>query len=249
MPGFPSCFLDRADMCSPYNNVRRYFRSIQKNPGHVGLTATAHLDTSTADVALAIDVISDADLSADGMRLQAVLLEDSIHGRQYNGFAGGQSGWFYGWEQLEQYVEINFDDVARGVYPSFYGQPVTTTMWSAMQHYTQEMHFTLPATVADVSNLHVVAILLNTEGHIVNAYDAPVHTETSAISAADCHRSIALQGQDVVADAGTILNVSDAQGRLLRRSAIGRLSLRGLKGLVVVEARQGNKTETLKIIL
>lgn len=238
MPGFPYCFIDRRDGCSPYQNVRRYFKSIQKEPGHLGLEGQAFFNADSTTIAVAASVISDATLPAPAFKWEAVLLEDSIPGLQCNAFADGASGWFYGWETLPRYAPVNFDDVPRGIYPSFEGMPfLEGEELEAMKTYTAQYAFPVPLNTIDKRRLHVVLLLLHEDGTMANACNVYPVGETVGMES-HMARSAAISTM-----------VYDLQGRLLR-SAYGReVSLEGLSGVVIVKTCKGGQVKTIKRIL
>ena len=234
MPGFPDCFLDRIDDCSPYNNVRRYFKSIQKEPGLLGLTGSLAFNADSTMLTLTARAIASASLMSSqpsvlqALRLSAVLLEDSIPGRQYNGFSGGSSGWFYGWESLPRDVEMNYDDVARGVYPSFEGTPFCEGVaWEPDTTYVQELSFEVPASVLGKKNLHVVALLTKDDGTIANACNVFPSSLPSSLSPLTTTHSC------------SPVIVYDLHGRELHRGASIDAALQGVSGLVIIRTGDG----------
>ena len=206
----------------------------------MGLTGTLTFSADSTALTLTANAIADASAVAtqqamlSTLHLSAVLLEDSIPGSQYNGFAGGSSGWFYGWELLPQHVNMNYDDVARGIYPSFQGTPFCEgTIWSEGTIYSQTLTISLPASVSNKRNLHVVALLVKDDGTIANA----CNVFPSAVSN-NVPLPISTPTHPVI--------VYDLNGRELGRGANTDAALQGVKGLAIVRTGDGRIKKVVK---
>ena len=236
--GFPTVFSNRMDdytMTQPYGMVRRVARAIQAVAGTIGLEGKAQFNADSTAIDVTTALVSAEDIASPEYNISFVLLEDSIDGQQYNGYAGGSSGSFLGWENLPQFVNIKYDDVARGVYNSFSGKPYTANAIAAGEAvpYSYSMDLT-KCPVSDKRNLHVVALLLNTDGSIVNA----VNIYPTAGSATAIHQIVAKESSP----AGP-LQVYTADGHQVgtftSRSALMGSSLKGL--LIVKTANNVSK--------
>lgn len=136
------------------------------------------------------DVNCDADLSANGFNLRAVvkpivdidnarysvvfvMTEDHISAMQSNYYAGGGSGVMGGYEKLGSSVKVDFLDVARYIWPlnnpeSEPAAQLPTTM-EAGQSYVVE-HSPSKVTYTNIDNLNCIAIVIDNEtGQVVNA--------------------------------------------------------------------------------
>ena len=196
MPGFPDCFLNRTYECNPYGTARRFFQQLQERPGTLGLEMSAKFASDSTAILLRARMISETPVTAPDYRISFVLLEDSIPGKQLNGYYGSK-GEFFGWEKLPEYVDMNFDDVARGVYNGFNGGLFTNTSMAAGEYRDYDYTLALPAKrIRNKNRLHVVAILLDTDGKVLNCVDAHPAGIVDAIDAASINQS---------ADSGVVL--------------------------------------------
>lgn len=171
--GFPTVYSNRTGYYTtsqPYGNVRRAVRMIEASAGTTGLSGEAHFNADSTALEVATSFVSASDIASPDYKIAFVLLEDSIDGSQYNGYSGGSSGSFLGWESLPQYVSMKYDDVARGVYNTFEGQPLVSGAITAgvPVAYTYSLDLT-KCPVNDARYIHVVPMVLNSNGEIVNA--------------------------------------------------------------------------------
>ena len=154
-------------------------------------------------------------------RLAFVILEDNLPAVQTNYYSGGAYGPMGGFEDQPGFVYVDLQDVARDI-KNYSGlvNSVPTTI-KAGEYYEYTYTFKLPATLQDLSNVSVVALLQNVDGtEIVNADKCTTLLEANdqAIEAIEADEAAAirynLQGQRVRSSAG--LTISNGQKMLVK---------------------------------
>ncbi len=153
----------------------RFWDRIQKVP------AAAIYSHATVDDNNTLKIVSQADFLQDATqeyRLSVILTEDGVTGTtsgfaQSNAYAGGGNGVMGGYENLPSTVpasQMVYDHVARALISPFEGAenslPAAATNGASydfvMPEYTIPEHF-------DKEKLHIVTLLLNADGEVVNA--------------------------------------------------------------------------------
>ena len=111
------------------------------------------------------------------------MTEDSVTGySQTNYYANTPNQPFYGWESKDGHTtDCYFNDLARGIYSNYYGDPCSPATISAETVYDYSYTLPLPPTVIDKRQVNVVGLLIDHKtGYIVNAFsakpEAPVAT-------------------------------------------------------------------------
>jgi hypothetical protein len=140
-----------------------------------------------------------------------VILEDKLPITQSNYYSGGGNGAMGGFEDLPRSAEIEIDDVARAIYPSFAGsRELVPSQITRGETYTIEYEAVLP-TIADGNNVWAAVLLINrASGEIVQA------AKVSSIE------GLATGIQQVSRDAETgIETIFDLQGRRIDSNATG----------------------------
>ena len=140
-----------------------------------------------------------------------VVLEDKLPITQANYYSGGGNGAMGGFEDLPRSAEIEIDDVARAIYPSFAGSStLVPSQITRGEVYNIEYEAALP-TIADGNNVWAVVLLMNrATGEIVQA------AKVTSIE------GLATGIQQVSRDAETgIETVFDLQGRRIDSNATG----------------------------
>lgn len=206
-------------------------------------------------------------LQAD-YRLALVMTEDRVTDEscyQANAYAG-QAEVLGGFENLPAVISpYTFNEVARAIFNHWKGvEGSVPAVIEAGETYVFPCEFDLPATVRNVDDTYVVALLIDQRtGEVANAAMKPLgdpangirpaSTGGGALSYDAASRTVRLS------DAGSrpaTFTLHDAAGRLLfSRSARpqgGTVSCdlaRMGKGLYVVRARQGDDVRSLKILI
>lgn len=154
-------------------------------------------------------------------RLAFVIMEDNLPAVQTNYYAGGEYGPMGGYEEMGRYIQVELQDVAREI-KNYSGlvNSIPTTI-KAGEYYEYTYNYKLPATLADLSNVSVVALLQNVEGtEIINADKCTTLLEAGdeAIEAIEADEAATirynLQGQRIASPAG--LTISKGQKMLMK---------------------------------
>lgn len=145
-----------------------------------------------------------------------VILEDSLPISQQNYYAGGSYGAMGGFESMGSPCNINIDDVARGIYPSVYGQSgVIPSNVVRGEVYSYDYQFTMPA-IAHGDKVWAVVLLIDnkTKG---------IHQAAKCTSIGGLASGI----QQVAAPNSADAVIYDLQGRCQTSSARGLLIRNG----------------------
>ena len=168
---WPSVNVDRTLMRKTVSPelFEEYYLQQRANPS----LAQLNLAAAWTDDSLGVDLTTNVDFGYTGsgvFNVAYILVEDSVTGyKQKNAYAGGSEGEMGGFELMDNVVDIPLDDVARGIYPSYFGEQLTETVstTSPIQH---KYHLDLPSTLQRTDHLSVVALLLDAmTGEVVNA--------------------------------------------------------------------------------
>ena len=235
--GYPDAYMDRLTHVSePWGNVRRIYSYIQKQAGTVGLWLTARFNADSTALLLNTTVATAQNMAVPSYKVSYVLLEDSLPGTQTNGFSGGSSGAFNGWENLPNQVDVIYNDVARAVYNTVEGATFTTSPLVARQKHTEQFTLPLiPGTYANKRNLRVVALLINSDGTLANGAVAGITNTTTGIGTVNAK----LQGNGHTA----VYTVNGAKVATASASDVNHLLLPA--GVYIV--KQGNQAKKIVI--
>ncbi len=170
---FPSCIVNRnARYCiDPNFSDMEYVHLKLRNKVPVRIDArmfVADADTSKVTIRTQTEFGGATDVS---YRIAYVVLENGVGPYiQANYYAGGSTP-MGGFEKMGNYVSLEFNDVARGIYGGFKGLSGSVPDDIKVgQVYTGDYSITLPRSVARKSNVQVVALLISqATGEIVNA--------------------------------------------------------------------------------
>ena len=170
--GAPSCTVNRRLKGDPYYDIVSIYQMETRAENHVACWMSAQWNAEGTAIDLTLTAITDVDM--DNAQLQAafILLEDSITGYyQTNYYANDPGTEFYGWESRPQYVmDLVYDDIARGCFPSFDGMSLAQGRVNAGQEYSVEYSLPIPPAVINPRQLHVVGIVIDHRtGFIQNA--------------------------------------------------------------------------------
>ena len=171
LPTYPSCDLNREErgLSVDSSSFESYYQfgKMQKALGETTITATELTQEGK------LKVKTDTEFCYTGTHdynIAVVLVEDSVAGYyQANYYSGGENGAMGGFENMPNPVSIIFQDVARGIYPSYDGETITTNVTQG-DIYTHECLVDFPIGIQHKSNLSIVALLIDAEtGIIINA--------------------------------------------------------------------------------
>lgn len=184
-PGAPACKVNRRLSGDPYLDIRNLYRMETSTENHVALTCTAQWNADSTRLSVTAEIFTDADMATASYAMAYIVVEDSITGYYQNNYYAGDATPFYGWENKASYTDdVVFHDVARGIFPSVDGISAFEGKLTALQAYTHQLEFDLPAQVANPANIHVVCIVIDTHsGYIVNGHNVWPTAHPAAIHA------------------------------------------------------------------
>lgn len=154
----------------------RFFNRIQMAPPAL-LQSAAEYDAATGSLTVTSEAVAEQPISGS-YRLAVILVEDGVTGTsngyaQANYYAGGGAGPMAGYENLPGTVpasQMVYDHVGRTLIGTFNGASGSMPASMAAGERTTWVFdtYTIPVEY-NVDNMHVVTVLLNAQGHIVNA--------------------------------------------------------------------------------
>lgn len=166
--GFPSCLINRDGKI--YDPSPTQFENFVRNMNPIadlGISLKAEYAEETGLLTINSTVTPMFSGDAD-LRIVYVVVEDQLPISQKNYYAGGGSGEMGGFENMGSTVNIDVDDIVRGVYPDPKGvaEALPTSVVKGTE-YTHTAEFALP-TIADAVNVSVVAFVIdNKQGGII----------------------------------------------------------------------------------
>jgi hypothetical protein len=246
--GYPECFVNRKDLCQDvFGSLENYYKLYMGQRGHFGLTMTGTYNTDSTQVDLDARMISDALLQKPGYYMSFVVLEDSVTGyKQMNGYAGGSSGSFFGWENKPTYVTFAYNDVARWISNTFDGQLCTPETMAAGQPYDFKYTLAMPTTVQRKRKVHIVGVVIDhATGYVVNAINVvPAGSDVEAVGTLHSGKvCISRTGETLrivcPQDTQSRVEVFSVDGRLIKedvaRGGMLEMSTTGLHGLYMMK--------------
>lgn len=244
--GAPNCIVDRKITGDPFYDISKLYNSEINTDATAALDLTASWNEDSTSISVNTSFFSAADIDAADWNMAFTLTEDSVTGyAQANYYAGGGSGEFYGWESKDSYTtDFAFNDLARGIFSNSNGDACHRGALKAMEKQSYTYTFSIPPTVENKKQLHVVGILLDTvTGFVINAAQAvPTNDNPSGIlsTSADFDSYAGCQ-YEVFNQAGVSLGYGFISSSL---SEIKTLQ----KGLSIVKLKKANQVKTIKII-
>lgn len=200
---FPGCTVDRvSDMKGisvSTDDFERYYTTEITRGTYADFTLSAYLDDNRVEAVTSAE-FSFNNASVD-LRMIYVLLEDGVTGySQNNSYSGGAYGKMGGFENMPQVVtNLEFNDVARAVYPSFLGESGSfATSIVKGQTYSDKLSEELPSSIKNVDRLTLVAMLVDgATGEVVQAHKTPLRDLNAIYSpnASDSRSLYDLQGR------------------------------------------------------
>lgn len=157
--GFPGCVINRGKEELPRMPELEYKYQAMPNVADAGIELVA----SAEDGKITFETRTRfyRDIRNTDYRMVFVVVENKLPIRQTNYYAGGARGPMGGFEELESPCDIEVDDVARGIYPSYDGVkggfPADVKKGTT---YYYRVRTDLPA-YKKKENLEVVAMLLD----------------------------------------------------------------------------------------
>ena len=209
--GYPSCFVNRDGVQRNPNPLKLKELMDTSFPPYSDINVAVEGTYKDKSVDVTASVTPLVDIPSANYRVVFVIIEDGIHGVQYNYYYDGKSGEMGGFEKLPANVEMDFVDVARGAWPNPAGTGDSSVQLPAKltggQTEKVDYHISLRNTeVQNVSKCHIIALVIDGKtGAISNAAEnwlCPVGIGTvirdNRQQTADCgQRAYNLAGQPV----------------------------------------------------
>lgn len=221
--GAPNCCVNRRLEGDPYDNIATIYNMETIAENHIAYRMNAEWNEDGTAIVCHATIMSDVDLHDVRYNAAFTLVEDSITGHgyyqtnYYSKQSQNYSGPFYGWEDKDYVTtDVVFMDISRGCFPSYEGVSMLEGEMSAMQEYTFDYTLTLPPTILDRKQLHVVGMVIDDKtGFVQNGVN--VWPEGLPAGIEEIHA-------DTPSDKGTLLY--DLNGRRISKPAAGQLFIR-----------------------
>ncbi len=279
---FPSGWVNRTYIEHPWGNgsynfddekswVSLFYQIMEEVP-EAGISVTGYFNANRTYINARASVRT-AELKDNlDWRIVYVLTEDSVTGFYQNNKYSGMSTWVGGWESRPRNVSVVFNDIARGIYPSFYGEkgsmPSTIAVGDVAEYtYGIAVPYTAVDSkgntveiIQDADKLNLIAMLVDgTTNRVVNAAmvrvsDVPEAVEgvvgdalQARVWAVDNGVNVST-GQDVNFVAtmysvdGRVIATTDGKGEAI-------LSAAGYKGVAIVQVVSEGVAHTAKVVI
>ena len=172
--GYPSAYFNRRYTGDPNTQNIEYYLKYKS-----GLTTNAMVKIMSATynndytrMSITTNVRFGFDATETDYRLAYVLTENNVGPyMQRNFYAGGKNGEMGGYENMSNSVEVIFNDVARGIYPSNTGvEGSVPSSIEACTDYSYDYTITMPKNIDSYDNLELTVLLYDAKtSEIVNA--------------------------------------------------------------------------------
>ena len=276
--GYPSGMVDRGQEIDPGAFKNDFLQRIIIEPNGV-ITNGAELIGNTLKVNLNVNFQNSV---SGNYKLACILVEDSVTGTspqyyQSNSYSGGTAGPLVDidgsdWANKPSSVpasQMVYRHVARGIAPSFNGEALSSTSYTAGDSETLCFEFTLDASW-DLSQIHIVGMLIDNGNMIDNAstsiIDDAINNGYTACAATSI--GLELNGPDKVniypnpatdniyisnLIEKSIIKIYDIQGKLVLENKISNKEYVNIsilaKGIYQVKFEGNNLNETRKLII
>lgn len=171
MAGFPYCYVNRQYEGDPYYDIRNMFNIATSTNALIGYELEATFNADSTEITIYASMTARERLENIIYRASFVVVEDSVTGyKQANYYEQTPDEPFFGWESLPNPTDIVYNDVARGIYSSYEGEPCLPETLEAETTYEYSYTFAVPTNIQRKQNLRVVGLLTDPQtGYIVNA--------------------------------------------------------------------------------
>ena len=247
--GLPNGIVDRKyDMRGNPMFFENYYEKEIQNLADAKVTIRSVSEVKNNSIHIDVATRFAKDTSGAQYKLAFVLLEHKVSGyTQTNYFSGRLDDPMGGFEQLPKHVEMDFNDVARGIW-DFYGMP--NTIPSAITKkvdYEYAYDMPLPREVQNPANLEVVVMLMDADsGDIIQADKLAVGKTASIESVSGTDRNWNLYAADgrilVEGDEYESLQVYALDGSLLHNGGLPA-------GIYIARVVAGHKMYTQKVVV
>ena len=201
--GAPSCVVNRRLSGDPFYDIQQLYSLETSAENHVAYTLEASWNTDSTAIETTSHLFTDIDIDDARYHAAFILTEDSVTGyRQTNYYANTPTQEFYGWEKKDaRTTDCYFNDLARGIFSNYDGDPCVPTTLAAEQVYDYSYDIPLPPTVTDRRQVHVIGIIIDHKtGYILNAFSTTPSgaTDVSAIGQVCADSPAALRYYDLL---------------------------------------------------
>lgn len=172
--GYPGSIINRqqGSVDPSFGNLENRIKSMPPY-SELDIDVEANLAATTYDMVAHVKPL--VDIPVSNYHVIFVVTEDNISGVQSNYYSGGGSGVMGGYEKLGSSVKVDFQDVARAIFPNAEGtgNPALALPSEMKAGENYDITLSVPASqakVAKVENANVIALLVDaTTGQIANA--------------------------------------------------------------------------------
>lgn len=171
--GAPSCMVNRKLSGDPYFDIENLYRMETMAENHLAYTMEARWNSDSTAIETTSHFFSDVDIADAQYNVAFIVTEDSVTGyAQTNYYQQTPDQEFYGWEKKEVHTtDCYFNDLARGIFPSYSGTPCSPASMTAETVYDYSYDVPLPPTVTDRLQVNVIGVLIDHRtGYIVNGF-------------------------------------------------------------------------------
>jgi hypothetical protein len=184
---YPSCMIDRKWSTDPFSKIEESYNEEQNEPCLFDYKyKLLDYNSSTGLVTATVTAKSAFDYKNANYATAFVVVEDSLTtaNPQSNFYANNALGEMGGFENLPAFiVNQNYNDVARGIYSNWLGDPSLPATIAAGTSYDYSYSFTLPP-IKNQKNVRIISLLINSEtNEIVNAASISLIKNTTGIKA------------------------------------------------------------------
>lgn len=282
LTSYPSGWINRTHIALPWGNgeygfedpnswISLFDKEMEQLP-EAGVEAVAYF-SADGKWAQATAKVRTADNKENiDWRIVFVVTEDSVTGFYQNNGLSGKNMWLGGWESKPRNVSVVLDDLARGIYPSFYGEKGSMPASIAVgEEATYSLGIELPLTTIDksgetveiiqnVENLNLIAMLVDGKtDRVINADKVRITNAPESVEGIEGDKlsvSVFTENGDVkvVAYENTPLTATlyAIDGRVIA-SATGYNNLTidaaGYRGVALVQVVCNGESQVTKVVL
>lgn len=170
--GYPSAYINRSTSIgtNPSEMEAAFRAEDTETNGEVKIVEARFTDATKKKLDIKVTTRFTQDYNVESFRLAFVVLEDNLRSTQSNYYAGGSYGPMGGFENQGSTTYVDLMDVAREIknYTGIVNSIPEQIRAGEVYEYTYT--YTLPTTIANISNVAIVALLQNKAGSkIINA--------------------------------------------------------------------------------
>lgn len=207
-PTTPSCMINRLNHLDPDLNIVKPILEEQMDNAEAMVIANAVYtseDCKSVKIKTATTFGFNQPDNAD-FRIAYVVVEDNVgpylQANNYNSiYIDDSYAYLNNWHSLGDMVEIEHNNVARGIYPGLNGMEGSVpTSVEKGKAYEYEYTFDLPDNIQDKKNISIVTLLIdNKSGEIMNAERTDIITETDISGDANNDGKVDSKDIDIIA--------------------------------------------------